>query len=255
MTMPHATPTRLFSVGLIVDCLLPFRCASCRLPLTTARDTGPASGPAHRLCRACYQSLVGKSSANRCSVCSIPLPQLVTRCARCTRVQFGFDSAFAAAAHADTAAALIRAYKSGRDRTLGAQMACHMIGTARAAGWKPISEASTVIPIPSSRRACRKRGFAGAAVLARHICSRLDLPSRSVLRLAGATPQKSLSLEERTAHARAALSLTGASAEVPDRVLLIDDVMTTGATVSHAASLLKEAGASRVDVLVFAMEH
>jgi ComF family protein len=117
--------------------------------------------------------------------------------------------------------------------------------------------ATLVVPVPLSARRLRQRGYNQAWELARRIAARLDLPARAdaLLRLKDTRAQTEIGLLEREANLadgfaaepRALPMLAGRS------ILLVDDVLTTGAT-AHAASLaLRQAGAGRVDVCVFAL--
>lgn len=180
----------------------------------------------------------------------------MTLCCRCSRTDYSFDSAFSAVAHAGAGAAVVRAFKFGGDHTLAAPMGSLMVAVAGTAAWQPLEDPSrVVIPIPSSRASRRARGFSGGNLLASSVARIVGREIVRPLLLASGTSQKALGLEQRTVHARAALSIARRTKGVPNHVLLVDDVMTTGATVSHAAHLLKEAGASSVSVLVFAMEY
>jgi predicted amidophosphoribosyltransferase len=94
------------------------------------------------------------------------------------------------------------------------------------------------------------RGLNTAEELARALGARWDLPVRRLLvRARGARPQRGLSRAERRANIRAAFRGAGAS---PPAVGLVDDVYTTGSTVSAAARELRAAGARRVHVVTFA---
>jgi predicted amidophosphoribosyltransferase len=106
-------------------------------------------------------------------------------------------------------------------------------------------DAVTWVPTTAARR--RSRGFDQAEVLARAVARALRLPCRGLLRRRPGPPQTGRSLAAR----RAGPSLA-ARGPVPTSVLLIDDVVTTGATVSAAAAALRAAGASEVHVLAAA---
>jgi len=152
---------------------------------------------------------------------------------------------------------VIRAYKFGRNRRLGGTMAELMLGWIHAEANDALLAAGTVIvPIPSSRRSARKRGFHSAAVLAQALSRATGLECRWMLSQRGRTAQKSLTLDQRHAHAKASLHAAQAHPlRVPPRVLLVDDVLTTGATVSQSALILKELGVTEVRALLFAMEY
>lgn len=109
-----------------------------------------------------------------------------------------------------------------------------------------------IIPMPLHPLRLKTRGFNQAAELARHVAKYLGLEWRSdaLLRLQDTAPQAGLRREERWANLRGAFacpeSLNGA------HVLLIDDVLTTGASLSACAEVLRHAGARRIDVAVLA---
>ncbi|MGI9022081.1 MAG: ComF family protein, partial [Acidimicrobiales bacterium] len=100
---------------------------------------------------------------------------------------------------------------------------------------------------PTAARRRRQRGFDHAQLLARAVARRLRLPCRALLRRRGDAAQTGRTLAER--HRGPAFDSRGAA---PGRVLVVDDVVTSGATVSAAARCLRGAGAAEVQVVVAA---
>lgn len=112
-----------------------------------------------------------------------------------------------------------------------------------------------VVPVPTTRGRRRRRGYNQAALLARALAARLDRPLVDALRRGGERrTQVSLHPSERRANVREAFApvLPDAARVAGLPVVLVDDVLTTGATVSAAASALERAGASGVCVVAFA---
>ena len=104
--------------------------------------------------------------------------------------------------------------------------------------------------VPPERDRLLWRGHDPAAALARALAREWDLPCRRLLRRsAGSVAQKRLDASERRANAAGLFSVAG---RVPPLIALVDDVYTTGATASAAASALREAGAVRVEVVTLA---
>jgi ComF family protein len=110
-----------------------------------------------------------------------------------------------------------------------------------------------VVPVPLSPERQRLRGFNQASLLAEHVAASLGAPFTSVaLQRLERPSQRSLGVAGRLANLRGAFSCHGDVAG--KRVLLVDDVVTTGATASACADTLADAGASRICVLAFARD-
>jgi len=112
-------------------------------------------------------------------------------------------------------------------------------------------DVAAVVPVPLHQRRERERGYNQSALLARRLATELGLPfaPRALRRVRDTPPQASLDLKKRLSNVRAAFAANGPA---PARVLLIDDVRTTGSTLSECASVLRAAGADRVYSLVLA---
>jgi ComF family protein len=108
------------------------------------------------------------------------------------------------------------------------------------------------VPLHARRR--RQRGYDQSQLLARAVARALNVPAaEGLLRSVRTRPQVGLGYQERQENVRGAFAWSGASL-AGARVLLLDDVITTGATMRAAASPLLEAGASRVDGLALARD-
>jgi ComF family protein len=119
------------------------------------------------------------------------------------------------------------------------------------------TDADALVPVPLHRWRMLKRGFNQSSLLARAVSARTGLPSLldSLVRHRATRSQQGLGAIER------ARNITSGSFEVPPgrrsriegrRLILVDDVLTTGSTLSACASVLQRAGAASVDVLVLA---
>ena len=114
-------------------------------------------------------------------------------------------------------------------------------------------EFDLVVPVPLHPKRKRERGFNQSDVLARRLSCSIAVPYRSALIRTRATlPQVGLTDTERKENVRTAFRCPQPHRVSGKRILLIDDVMTTGATVSSAARALLDGGAFRVSVLTVA---
>lgn len=125
------------------------------------------------------------------------------------------------------------------------------------AGRELLAEANLLVPVPLHRLRLLQRRFNQSALLAQGLARASGIPANvtALKRIRRTIPQVGLSQEEREKNVAAAFGLkAGGERLVKGRnVLLIDDVITTGATASACASVLKSAGASRVNVLAIAL--
>ncbi len=118
-----------------------------------------------------------------------------------------------------------------------------------------LSEASAdlIVPVPSSRKSIKSRGFATAELIGKTVSLRLGLP---MIKALGANrnkqEQKDLSRKKRFINAQSAFFLKSGFDLQGKRIILLDDVSTTGATLSAAAKILLDAGAEEVIGAVFA---
>ena len=131
-----------------------------------------------------------------------------------------------------------------------AHSACAQVladGMARAASSMTLGKDAVVtwVPMPPGRR--KQRGIDHAGELARHLAEKLDLPCRPLLKCTRERhTQLGLSAEERQQNVRQAFAC---AAHAPGQVLLVDDVLTTGATTEACAACLEEGGAEQVFIL------
>jgi ComF family protein len=147
-------------------------------------------------------------------------------------------------AYDDAARLLVAAWKERGLRKLAglaAELVCEVI---------PRTHAYTLTFVPADPNRRLERGHNPAECLAEEIGVRWQLPVASLLvRSHGVAPQRGLPLAERRRNVRNVFQPAG---KVPGTVVLVDDVYTTGATVSASATALRKAGASRVEVVTFA---
>ncbi|WP_425330044.1 ComF family protein [Terrirubrum flagellatum] len=163
-----------------------------------------------------------------------------------------FDRARAVARYDDIARSLTHRQKYGDQLHLAVTMGTMMA----AAGRELLAEADAILPIPLHRFRLWTRRYNQAALLARMVAksSGKSLLLDALIRVRRTRPQVGLTRAERAANLAGAFKVPADRRPAVEgrRLLLIDDVLTTGATVSAAARALRRAGAAGVDVLTFA---
>jgi ComF family protein len=180
----------------------------------------------------------------RCERCGAPTAWPVERCRECAGRRIAFACARAAVSYDDAAKRLVAAWKEHGQRSL-AELAAEIVDAVVA---RP--SAYTLTFVPSDHDRLLRRGHNPAQRLADALGVRWQLPVVPLLRRApGRAPQKGLTLSERRRNVRGAFEAVDA---VPPAIVLLDDVYTSGATVSAAATALRKGGARRVEVVTFA---
>jgi predicted amidophosphoribosyltransferase len=214
----------------LLDVLVPARCVAC--------------GAGERLlCAVCRGSL-RLLGPPLCARCGAPTAWPVERCSECSGRRLPFRTARAAVAYEGPARALVAGWKERGLWRLAAE-AAGLVG-----GVVPAPNADAVVFVPADLERTLWRGHASAAQLARALAELWGLPVVPALTRPARTPrQRGLSRVERRANVRGSFRAVRAP---PARVVLVDDVYTTGATVSAAATELRRAGARTVDVVTFA---
>ncbi len=160
-----------------------------------------------------------------------------------------FDRCVAAMRYEDGAANAVKHLKRVHDADCVDTMAQEMVTACRERLDAAAFDAVTYVPM--RKKEYKQRGFNQSMLLAREVASLLGLPCRNLLKKTFDTrPQKELSANERIGNVLGVFDVTE---KVEDqRILLIDDVITTGSTLHECAKMLKIAGAATVTALVFA---
>ncbi len=170
------------------------------------------------------------------------------RCRLCRSGARGFDMAYCFGAYEDTLRQLIHLFKYGRIKPLARTLAAHL-----ASALPRDQKFDVVVPMPLHWRRRWQRGFNQSELLARLTARRCGIPMVNAVRRTRATAaQAGLSNARRRENVAGAFRVRKPQAVEGRRVLLIDDVMTTGATASACALALKRGGASSVTLLALA---
>jgi ComF family protein len=215
----------------------PSRCAVC------------GAWPARPLCAACAATFA--LPQRRCHLCALPLDSGAPVCGACLREPPPVDACFAAVPYAYPWSGLVARFKFGGEPAWADVLAERMALAPGAAG--EIAQADLVLPLPLAPRRLAERGFNQALLLARRLAPQRMEP-RLLLRLRETGSQATLDRKARSLNVRHAFGVDPLRVrEVAGRaVLLVDDVMTSGASLHSAAQALRQAGARRVSALVLA---
>jgi len=213
-----------------------------------------ARWPSAPLCTGCHQAHAGLRP--RCPGCALPLAPGLQRCVRCT------EAPLSALARCDARVGyhypwdgLVARFKFQAEPAW-ARLFAHLMAES-AATREILQQASLLAPVPLSPRRLHGRGYNQAWEMLRHL-QPLAVQARALpsllLRQDDDAPLHTLPRAERQQQAaRVFHPNTAASAALQGAdVVLVDDVMTTGATLQAAAQVLRDAGARRVSAVVFA---
>jgi len=241
--------------AILTDLLYPPACLLCRADLRSRSDSGSTGGASGQpiLCPACVSALP-RNGPPVCARCGMSLSgafDAVLECARCRRRPPAFEMARAPWRYAGSAQAAIRQFKYHRRWRLGRWLSDAMTATARAC--LPMEEIAVVVPVPRHWLKRRLAGDDPARRLARVVARSLGKPyvPSAIRRTRWTASQTRLRGIRRRRNVQGAFR--GSSRSVNRlAVLLIDDVLTSGATAGACAAALKDAGAARVFVLTAA---
>lgn len=221
----------------LLQLVIPSSCAACGAP---RRGLGGGG-----LCRSCWGALPLLDADAACRACA--LPDAAPVCRACAAAPPPVSRTAAVARYEGVARRLVHALKFRGHDILVAPAGERMAEAARRLG----AGFDAVVPVPSTARRNRDRGYDPGGLLAEEVSRRLRVPFRRLLaRVRDAAPQSTVPAAERRRNVRGAFRASGGARG--GRLLLVDDVLTTGATAFEAASTLRAAGAAAVDLLVLA---
>ena len=242
------SPLRRVTDG-ILNLIYPDSCFVCRSPVSRSRDCS--------VCFRCWNRILDlRISPPWCPSCGLPFFQSGTEpehlCGDCNLELPPYGGARAYGYYTSELSRLVQGLKfEGRKNLV--ELLTPLLANAFITTWDP-AEIDHVMPVPLHPKRKRERGYNQAALLGRAFSKRLGLPFHedALRRIRHTAPQVGLSDSERRQNLTGAFRCGKTDAVARQRILLIDDVMTTGATVAAASQALIEAGALRVSVLTVA---
>lgn len=224
--------------GRLLQLALPPRCLLC----------GDAGADGRDLCTGCRDDMPANTAC--CARCALPLPAAATHCGGCVRRPPPFDAAWAAFRYAHPLDLLETRFKFGGDLAAGRVLAELMIARI---GQDCPARPQALLCVPLHAGRLRRRGYNQALELARPLARALGLPLAPdlLVRRRATTAQTGLDGTARRRNLRGALALRPGHT-LPPHVAVLDDVMTTGATLGECARVLRAAGVERVDIWALA---
>ncbi len=216
---------------------LPSQCAICH------------RWPTQPVCEACVAQF--GQPLPRCPTCALPILPQMRQCGACITHPPPLDRCLAAVAYAYPWSALVVDFKFQEHTGWAASFATLM----RSAPWvePALDAAELLLPMPLSTARLRTRGFNQALLLARAL-EPAKVATDLLLRVVDTPPQSSLPRKERLGNVQHAFAIAPLQIRRIQgrRVVLVDDVMTSGASLHAAARVLRQAGAAHITALVFA---
>lgn len=242
--MPMIRPLRLIN-----SLLAPRFCVLCGAIVLFPDD--------YPLCTACAEAILSQANAmaplDRCASCGKPLISEHDRCTRCRVTTYGFDSAFPLFSYSGDVRLLILAYKTGGRRSLAGLFA-HLIAAVLVERYP----GRILVPVPPRPGKLRRKGWDQIEDIAKVLEHRYGFTVQRILVRSGDNQQKGLGLEARAANMRGTIRVEcerkGRHPAIPENPVVLDDVFTTGATLSACADVLKAAGSYRVDAISIAAD-
>jgi ComF family protein len=242
-----AGPSIMCVLRRVLGYFFPATCSFCRSPI--------GDSPVPYFCKSCWGDLTPVPSpvCPRCGR-SFGSPEALAadpahECWSCRTEPPEVDQALAAGLFEGPLREAIHVYKYRPLRALGRPLAAWMCGHVRITA--PLD---VVMPVPLHRSRLRERGFNQALLLARGVSEAFSIPLRydALLRTRATRPQVALTGRERKDNVAGAFAVMERDLIAGKRVLLVDDVLTTGATMNECARVLRECGADAVVALTLA---
>lgn len=246
----------------LLEFLLPSRCVACRDVIHEMSSSG--------LCGACWQTVTFLGDAV-CSVCGLPfeiVPETPQICGQCAQKLPSFSKARAAVLYDTNSKDLILSFKHGDATHLAPTFAYWMFQAAKRVPSQSLSQSQLgshsdflkktdlIIPVPLHRLRLMKRGYNQASLLANALSNLSGIPTCHdlLIRTHNTKTQGHLSNHDRFENVKNKFTvLTKNKSKIKKKVItIVDDVFTSGATVTACADALKKAGAQEICVLTLA---
>lgn len=241
---------KLLQLG-IAEAVWPTRCVIC--------DT-----PGSLLCRTCTIALPYLDQFLSCPTCGAPWGRGI--CCECNQqtlqwkglTRFPLDGCASSVLLSPETRRIVTTFKDRGERQLSETIA-RLMANALPNSWRA---GAAFVPIPARRNAVRERGFDHISLVSKELSRLVGIPQISLLKALPRRDQRNLDAKERLANMAGSLALVpdaearckqafGANMSAPPRIILIDDVFTTGATLFTAANALRGSGAKNVRALTF----
>jgi len=229
-----------------VDLVYPRNCRFCETPL--------AEWERGVICPACLAT-AKLIEPPFCERCALPFAGMVTdrfRCGYCKDLKFRFSRTVSACRAEGVVRDSVHRFKYNREMYYGPHLAAWLL--AAATRWIEWQDVDGIVPVPLYPRKQRSREFNQAEYLAVALSVKLNVPvlGRELRRVKDTMTQTALDAKGRAANLRDAFAARHAKAFAGQRLVLVDDVFTTGATMDSCAKVLAGAGAEDVIALTVA---
>lgn len=209
-------------------------------------------GSKYCLCEQCIKTFPF-NNGRICVKCGSPVDNEATYCIDCQNNTKHFDFVRSSVVYEKDAKNLVLAMKFNNNRWIAKHFAEMLFDTYN----QNHLDAEIIIPVPLSYKREKQRGYNQAHLLVKSLAQKLNLPLADdvVYKVVDNKQQSTLSARERRENVKGVYSLQNASIVKGKKVLLVDDILTTGSTLSEISRLLKKAGAIAIYGLVVASPH
>ena len=211
----------------ILSFLFPSPCVMCQKP----------AGRNRFVCTACEKSFSLLRPAAVCKTCLAPVPADAEVCGRCLKNNPAYDRLVACTSYQGNLRTSLHRYKFGGRSDLHTSFAIMMRAQLLSFG---CTDFDVVVPTPLSKERLRERGFNQAELIAKDIAKQFHAPcvSNALKKCRDTERQSELDMHQRDRNVRGAFALSSPDAVRGKKVLLVDDIFTTGATMREAAKTL-----------------